>query len=171
MDIDKEIGYIKRKLKSIIKYDTIGFVYDLKYLVNQLHYFHNVLIPEEDKNGDNTFFHPPHVPKVHQVAYFNLGHGFPKELYGGHWCYVSSIFKYKYLIIPTTSVKTSSSELDPDFEISIKIKDFQNQNETRLQVSDARIVDLHRIHTNKQIYDVETERDYIKDELKRILLT
>jgi hypothetical protein len=169
MNIDEEMQKITTKLKQIVKYDTIGFIYDLKTLVGQLYNFHNELIPQEELNGNNTYFHPPKVPKVHQIAYFNLGHGYPKELYGGHWCYVVSDFKYKFLIIPTTSVKPNSSKLNPDFEIKIEAKNFKNDLETRMQVTDMRIVDLHRIHVKKELYDVTTDKKYVQNELKRIL--
>lgn len=169
MDIDKEMSDITNKLKQIVKYNTTGFVYDLKTLVGQLYHFHNELIKPNEKNGDNTYFHPPKVPKIHQIAYFNLGHGYPKELYGGHWCYVVSDYKYKYLVVPTTSVKLDSTKINPDFEIKIEAKDFKNDLETRMQVSDLRIIDLHRIHVKKEIFDVTTDRKYIEDELKRIL--
>lgn len=169
MDIDKEMNNIIAKLKQIVKYDTEGFIYDLRTLVGQLYKFHNELIPVSESNGNSTYFHPPKVPKSHQIAYFNLGHGYPKELYGGHWCYIVTDFKFKFLIVPTTSVKPASSILNPQFEIKIDVKNFKNDLETRMQVTDMRIVDLHRIHTKKDIYDVITDRKYVTNELNRII--
>lgn len=170
MDIDTRMSKITAKLKTIVKYDIDGFLYDLGQLVNDLHFFHNKLIPDTDANGDNTFYRPKQRPKEHQIAYFNLGHNYPKELYGGHWCYILKDFKYKMLIIPTTSVKPDSSPLDPNFEIKIEADGFFNDLETRVQVSDMKVVDIQRLYDSKGFFDVSTNKEYIKTELHKIIL-
>lgn len=149
--------------------DVDGFVTDLEYLVGQLSYFYNNLTPKQTGDPSTTFYKPKKLPKTHQIAYFNLTRGFPKELYGGHWCYVLKQFKSKFVIIPTTSVKEDSLKADPNFQIDIKVEGFMNGRTTRMQISDMRTVDAQRLYFNKGFYDVLTDKEYIAEEMNKIL--
>lgn len=170
MSIEKRLNGVARTLKDLENYrDVDGFVTDLEYLVGQLTYFYNRLTPRQTGDPSTTFYKPKKLPKPHQVAYFNLTRGFPKELYGGHWCYVLKYFKSKFIIIPTTSVKRNSLKADPDFQIDIKVKNFKNGLTTRMQISDMRTVDAQRLYFNKGFYDVITEKKYICEEMNKIL--
>jgi len=159
MSVDFNMQKITSKLKSIKKYDIEGFVYDLSGMVHQLWFFHNKLIPEEDENGDDTFYTPTPAPKINQLAYFNLGHGYPKELYGGHWCYIINEFKTKYLIIPTTSLK--DGKLIKESNFPIEIKDFENDSVTVARVEEIRTIDKMRIFRGKPFYDILTSKEEI----------
>lgn len=172
VDFTVQMNTITKKINEIDqeKYDVQGFVDELGYWVNDLYWFYNVIVkPGQDPSKIPFKIKPSLRPKEGQVAYFNLRRGYPKELYDGHYCYVLKDFGLKFLIIPTTSVKKDSSELNPNNEIKIEIKDFKNDYETRIQVSDIRVVDTQRFKPNKGVYDVLTEQSYIIQEIKRIL--
>ncbi|NLI89271.1 MAG: hypothetical protein GX366_02525 [Epulopiscium sp.] len=170
MNIKSRMDGVADMLGDLDNYrDVDGFVTDLEYLVGQLSYFYNNLTPKQTGDPSTTFYKPKKLPKTHQIAYFNLTRGFPKELYGGHWCYVLKQFKSKFVIIPTTSVKEDSLKADPNFQIDIKVEGFMNGRTTRMQISDMRTVDAQRLYFNKGFYDVLTDKEYIAEEMNKIL--
>lgn len=170
MNIKNRMDGVADMLGDLDNYrDVDGFVTDLEYLVGQLSYFYNNLTPKQTGDPSTTFYKPKKLPKTHQIAYFNLTRGFPKELYGGHWCYVLKQFKSKFVIIPTTSVKEDSLKADPNFQIDIKVQGFMNGRTTRMQISDMRTVDAQRLYFNKGFYDVLTDKEYIAEEMNKIL--
>ncbi|ONI46437.1 hypothetical protein AN641_00200 [Candidatus Epulonipiscioides gigas] len=169
--IQKEMKEIGEALSNMKNYpDVPGFVTDIKYQVGQLSYFYDNLAPKQTGDPSTTFYRPKKFPKVHQLAYFNLTRGFPKELYGGHWCYVFKYFKSKFIIIPTTSVKANSLPPDPEFQLDIAVSDFKNGMLTRLQLSDMRTIDIQRLYCGKGFYDVTTDREYILHNINKMLL-
>lgn len=171
MDIESQMQAITQDLKQLRNYtDVEGFVTDLKYHVGQLSYFYDHLTPKQTGDPSTTFYRPKKIPQVHQIAYFNLTRGFPKELYGGHWCYVFKYFKSKFIVIPTTSVKEDSLPPDPEFQYDIEVKDFTNGMHTRLQLSDMRTIDIQRLYCGKGFYDVITDREEIVKNVNRMLL-
>lgn len=147
-----------------------GFLEDLNYHVGQIKYFYDELTPNQTGDPSTTFYRPKQLPKIHQIAYFNLTRGFPKELYGGHWCYVFKYFKTKFIVIPTTSVKPDSLPPDKEFQMDIEVKNFTNHYITRLQIGDMRTVDIQRLYPSKGFYDVITDKQLIIDNVSRILL-
>lgn len=162
---------IMEEFNSIKNYEQKrGFLEDLNYHVGQIKYFYDELTPNQTGDPSTTFYRPKQLPKVHQIAYFNLTRGFPKELYGGHWCYIFKYFKTKFVIIPTTSVKIDSLPPDKEFQMDIEVKNFTNQYITRLQIGDMRTVDIQRLYPAKGFYDVITDRELIADNVSRILL-
>ncbi len=180
MNIFKEMWDIAIKLSNIKnmseintngrKYDKHGFLFDLKTQVEQLDLFYTKLVDENLKHNPNeTFYVLRNEPNVHQMAYINLGHGYPKELFGGHWCYILRKFRTKYLVIPSTSDDNTDIGINEDSEIPIKIKKFINNKYTTLQVRNLRCVDIQRVYKNKGYYDVETESKYIVDKLMSII--
>lgn len=151
------------------KFNKMGIYYSLKAQLNQINYFFGRLVPQQkSKNPSLTFFNPKPCPAVNQMAYFSLGYGYPKEMFGGHFCYILKDLKTKFLVIPSTSVKNDSSEKG-DYEIEIIIKNFENNMRTRLQLSDMRTVDKLRFNGKEKIYDVETDTNIIKKEMNKIL--
>jgi hypothetical protein len=167
----EDLNDVKQMLSTIRNYDANGFANQLKYWVKELHFFYNRIVPNQTNNPSTSFYEipPAQRPKEGQVAYFNLRRGYPKELYDGHYCYVLKDFGSKYVIIPTTSVKSESSILNPNFEFDIKIKDFENDLTSRMQISDIRSVDIQRLNGKRNIYDVETDREEIVKNVNRIL--
>ena len=147
-----------------------GFLEDLNYHIGQIKYFYDDLTPNQTGDPSTTFYRPKQLPKVHQIAYFNLTRGFPKELYGGHWCYIFKSFKTKLVVIPTTSVKADSLPPDKEYQMDIDVRNFTNQYITRLQIGDMRTVDIQRLYPSKGFYDVITNRERITDNISRILL-
>lgn len=173
MFVDNEEFMLKimNEFREIKNYDQKrGFLEDLNYQIGQIKYFYDELTPNQTGDPSTTFYRPKQLPKIHQIAYFNLTRGFPKELYGGHWCYIFKYFKTKFVIIPTTSVKPDSLPPDKDFQMDIKVKDFANNSVTRLQIGDMRTVDIQRLYPAKGFYDVLTDKEYITENVKRILL-
>ena len=78
-------------------YDVEKYTHSLMFQTSQLAFFFCQLV--KDHNVDHTFYHVHHKPKIHTLAYFNIGRGYPKELQDGHWCYVLKDFGYKMLIV------------------------------------------------------------------------
>lgn len=140
-------------------YDT--FIKDTKYEIGQLKFFYNNITRNQTGNPSTSFYKPKVVPESHQLAYFNLTQGFPKELRGGHWCYVLKHTKSKFIIIPCTSVKEDSTPPDPEYQMDIEIDGFPNGRKARLQFSDIRSVDVQRLYGTRGIYDIVTERGLI----------
>lgn len=167
---DEFMKKIMLEFSSIKNYEQKkGFLEDLNYHIGQMKYFYDELTPNQTGDPSTTFYRPKQIPHIHQIAYFNLTRGFPKELYGGHWCYVLKHFKTKFVIIPTTSVKMDSLPPDREFQMDIEVKDFPNCFITRLQVGDMRTVDIQRLYPAKGFYDVRTSRETIVHTVKGIL--
>lgn len=178
MDIKSKMNEIADKLISIENlplrdpnkkaYDKTGFIYDLEYLVDQIKHFYDVIVPEQGCVDNPTKARYPlyNRPKEHQLAYFNLTMGFPKELFGGHLCYVLKDLSSKYLVIPTTSVKQGREK--NKFEIEIEVIDYINDDETRLKVAEMRCVDKQRLYSDKNFYNLKTDKQKIINEIQII---
>ena len=123
MSIENNLIEMNKSLQRLEKsgiYDVEKYSYALLHQTNQLEYFYCQLV--KDGECDHTFYRVHKRPHVHNLAYFNIGRGFPKELMDGHWCYVLKDLGYKMLVIPCTSIKNDSTEVNPLFEKVIKIK-------------------------------------------------
>lgn len=107
MSVYDDLFEVGRSLANIEKtgmYDVEKYSCSIKHLTNQLEYFYCHLVPKSGRT-DNTYYHLHHRPKEHEMAYFNIGRGFPKELMDGHWCYILKDLGYKMLVIPSTCQK------------------------------------------------------------------
>ena len=113
LEMSKSLGNLE---KSGI-YDVEKFSYALLHQTKQLEYFYCQLV--KDGNCNDTFYHIKKRPHVHELAYFNIGRGFPKELMDGHWCYILKDLGYKMLVIPCTSIKEDSTIANPQYEKDI----------------------------------------------------
>jgi len=135
------------KLTQTNRYDADMLLMALHSQLNQLNYFYDTLVSKEPNNDPNsTFYNLRPNPKEHQLIYVELGRGYPKELFDVHWCY---LFKYcgtKLLIIPTTSLKATSSTDKKDYYFDIKE---ESGNMCRLRLDEIRIVDKMRVVTKK----------------------
>lgn len=164
MSIYEDLNEVTKSLVNIEKtgiYDVEKYCCSLKHLTNQLEYFYCHLVPEGSTNTDDTFYHVNRRPLEHQLAYFNIGRGFPKELMDGHWCYVLKDLGYKMLVIPSTSIKNNSKECHPNFELDIEV--FMNGKyvKSRIQLSDIRSIDVQRLDLRKNFCKVLTPRTTI----------
>ncbi|MDK2809973.1 MAG: hypothetical protein PWR27_682 [Petroclostridium sp.] len=170
MDIDKKMGEIISILKGISNYDVDGFVNQLYYWVKELEFFYNNVVPKQGGDPARAFYKvkPSQRPKEGQVAYFNLRRGYPKETYDGHYCYILKDYGFKYLVIPTTSVKEDSSSMDERFEIDIKLKGFENDRYTRLHIDDMRVVDIQRLNEKKKIYELQEDINKVSEVNEKI---
>lgn len=168
--LEEQMKQITDTLINMKNYDTEDFVNQLYYWVRDLNFFYSTLVPKQNNDKSKTFYQvaPSKLPKEGQVAYFNLRKGYPKELYDGHFCYILKSFKYKFLVIPGTSVKEDSAPIDENFEVDIYLKDFTNNLVTRLQVTDIRVVDLQRLNTKRNIYDIDESKITISEINKKV---
>lgn len=174
MTISKNVAEMEAILTKMKNYDAEQFSRQILDQVKELDFFYSNLVARNKGNASKTFYKVSPAnkrPSEGQVAYFNLRRGYPKEVYDGHYCYVLKDFKYKYLIVPLTSVKDKSSPY-PNFEFDIKIKNFTNDKVSRMQISDMRTIDIQRINENHYggtVYDVETDRQSIVDAVTKII--
>jgi hypothetical protein len=170
MSIQSNLIEMNKSLKKLEKsgiYDVEKYSYALLHQTSQLEYFYCHLV--KDGDCDQTFYHIHKRPHVHDLAYFNIGRGFPKELMDGHWCYVLKDMGYKMLVIPCTSIKSTSSPANPQFEKDIKIKTETHIAFSRIQLSDIRSIDIQRLDLRKPFYEVLTERKEIMDFVEKNL--
>lgn len=168
---EKELEEIRQsleKLEASKKYDVEKFLYSTKHLVSQLEYFYCEFVPE-DKEAEKVFYIPKIKPLEHQLAYINIGRGFPKELMDGHWCYILKDYGYKLLVIPCTSIKKDSKACNPLFEKDIKIVMNHQVTYSRLRLTDMRSIDIQRLDVRKKPCKVLSNRyEIIKFVLKNI---
>lgn len=114
MSIQNNLIEMSKALKKLEKsgiYDVEKYSYALLHQTSQLEYFYCHLVKDGDCN--QTYYHVHKRPHIHQLAYFNIGRGFPKELMDGHWCYILKDMGYKMLVIPCTSIKEDSTPANP----------------------------------------------------------
>lgn len=171
MNTEENIEKIIKSLKNLQKsgvYDVEKYSHALLHQTNQLEYFYCHLV--KDGNCNQTYYHVPKRPKVHELAYFNIGRGFPKELMDGHWCYILKDLGYKILIVPCTSIKEHSSSPNPFFEKDIEIEVDGRKERCRMQLSDVRSIDIQRLDLRKSFYKVLTNRDEILKFIKNNLI-
>ena len=88
MSVSQNNNQINKSLNKLSQtgiYDVEKYTCSLVHQTNQLEYFYCQLVEEENPEPDQTYYHVSRRPMVHQMAYFNIGRGFPKELMDGHW--------------------------------------------------------------------------------------
>lgn len=162
MEMNKSL----KKLKESGVYDVEKYSYALLHQTNQLEYFYCHLV--KDGDCDQTYYHVHKRPHIHELAYFNIGRGFPKELMDGHWCYVLKDLGYKMLIIPCTSLKGNSC--NPGFELDIDVMMENVKTKSRLQLSEIRCVDMQRLDLRKPFCNVLSTRKEIINYVEEHLL-
>lgn len=171
MSVEHNMDEMKKSLKKLEKtdcYDVEKYTYSLLHQTRQLEYFYCELLEEDHPQPDQTYYHVYRRPTVHQMAYFNIGRGFPKELMDGHWCYVLKDFGSKMLIIPCTSIKEDSPAPSAyELDISSRIRKYTIKS--RMQVSDMRVVDIQRLDMRKRFCEVITDRKEIENYIKHII--
>ena len=164
MTIENNLLEMSKSLVELEKsgiYDVEKFSYALLHQTKQLEYFYCHLV--KDGNCDETFYHINKRPHIHQLAYFNIGRGFPKELMDGHWCYVLKDLGYKMLVIPCTSIKETSTHANPQYELDIEVMAYHQKTYSRIQLSDIRSIDIQRIDLRKLFYEVLTPKEEIDE--------
>jgi len=169
MSIYDDLFEIGRSLANIEKtgmYDVTKYSCSLLHLTNQLEYFYCNLVPKGTGDCNNTYYKLNNRPKEHQLAYFNIGRGFPKELMDGHWCYILRDLGYKMLVVPCTSIKANSKPCNPNFEMDIEMINENSKCKSRIQLSDIRSIDIQRLDVRKKFCEVITDRNKILDFVK-----
>ena len=69
------------------------------------------------------------------------------------------------LIIPMTSIKSTSAQVDKDIEMIVKIKNFENEQCCKLKIHQMFCADIMRINTNKGVYELQTDFEYVKEKV------
>ena len=161
-----EMNKSLKKLEESGVYDVEKYSYALLHQTSQLEYFYCHLVKDGDCN--QTFYHVHKRPHIHELAYFNIGRGFPKELMDGHWCYILKDLGYKMLIIPCTSLKGNSC--NPGFELDIDVMMENVKTKSRLQLSEIRCVDMQRLDLRKPFCNVLSTRKEIINYVEEHLL-
>lgn len=163
-DLEGNIEEMKKYLKKLDEsglYDAEKYSRSLLHQTSQLSYFYCSLV--KDGSLSDTYYHVHKRPKEHQMAYFNIGRGFPKELMDGHWCYVVKDLGYKMLIIPCTSIKKESSPVNPHFEKDLTVLDEHGMiTHSRMQLTDLRTVDIQRLDCREPFYNVCDDQEEIR---------
>lgn len=164
-DLEGNIEELKNYLNKLDEsglYDAEKYSRSLLHQTSQLSYFYCSLV--KDGSPSDTYYHVHKRPKEHQMAYFNIGRGFPKELMDGHWCYIVKDLGYKMLIIPCTSIKKELSPLNPHFEKDLTVIDDHGLiTHSRMQLTDLRTVDIQRLDCRKPFYTVCDDREEIRN--------
>ena len=170
MSVHDNLVEISKSLENLEEtgiYDVEKYSCSLKHLTNQLEYFYCHLVKEQGRDSENTFYHLKLRPKIHQLAYFNIGRGFPKELMDGHWCYILKTVGCKSVIVPCTSIKDDNINSTYEFDIEVKMNN--KRVRSRLQLSDIRTVDNQRLDIRKRLCTVLTDEKIIKEKVKNFL--
>lgn len=164
MTIKNNLDEISKSMEELEKsgiYDVEKLSFSLMHQTKELEYFYCHLV--KDGNCDHTFYRVRKRPHPHQLAYFNIGRGFPKELMDGHWCYVIKDLGTKMLVIPCTSIKKDSAQPNDQYELDIDVENGFTRSICRIQLSDLRTVDLQRIDLRKPFFNVNTPKEEIDD--------
>ncbi|MBO6047357.1 MAG: hypothetical protein J6P61_06390 [Erysipelotrichaceae bacterium] len=159
------------RLERTHLYDVNKFTRSIAHLASQLEYFYCHLADEQGREPNQTFYYVKTRPHVHQLAYFNIGRGYPKEVMDGHYCYVLSDLGTKMVIIPCTSIKEDSQNPDPRFQKDIIVRSGNELMVCRLQLSDIRAVDIQRIDVRKDIRECVTSKAEIHKCVGSVLST
>lgn len=156
------ISHQLEALQDTKRYDVDAFLYSLSYQVKQLNYFYRDLIDKQGSNDANkTYYNLRPNPQEHQLIYVSLCRGFPKELYDGHWCYLLKDCGTKFLVIPTTSIKETSSVEEKDYYFDIEETD---GSVSRLRFDEIRMIDKMRVITKDKPYRiVKTDKEIIRE--------
>lgn len=172
MNIKSDLELLETSLKRVEQtklYDVQKYLCSLKHQTSQLEYFYCDLV-KDGRKVEDTFYHLSYRPKEGDLAYFNIGRGFPKELMDGHWCYILKDLGYKMVVIPSTSIKADSKPCHPNFEMDLEIVMDGHKSTSRMQLSDLRSVDIQRLDLRKPFCKVLTARKKIIDFVAHNLL-
>ena len=151
-------------LQSTNRYDVDALLYSLSYQMKQLNYFYKDLIDKQGSGDANkTYYNLSPAPSEHQLIYVSLCRGFPKELYDGHWCYLLKNCGTKFLVIPVTSIKETSSSEEQSYYFDITEED---NSVVRLRFDEMRTIDKMRVITKDKPYrNIKTGRTDIEQKL------
>ena len=155
----RKLNFSIRRLYEESNYDAETYTHSLVEQTHQLCFYYCFL--EQQSEGKEVFYSLKRRPKRGQLAYFNIGRGFPKELCDGHWCYVLKDHGVKMKIIPCTSIKDDSPTTF--FEMDIAIERFRGMDKVRMQFGDSRMVDAQRLDVRKPFIDVLDDHERIWD--------
>ena len=161
------------KVLSVRLFDAEAFYWNLKKMVDRIFFFHNVIGAHAStpKQLSQIKFDVPKdkMPRDGQVAYFNIEHSYPKEIFNGHWCYVFRNLGNTVLIIPLTSFKEDSAPVKDDVEMEIQVSNFCEDGASKLKIHQMFCADWLRLDQRKDPYEVTTDKAIIQEKIKNVL--
>lgn len=167
---DQKLERLKELIRNLDEvYDAQTYLGALLHQTGQMDYFYRNYDPND------VYRLGGRRPEEGEVAYFNLDAGFPKELQGGHWCYILSDMKSKMLVIPMCSVKAEmlqSGTVTHNKYIEYVNLTFENGISTvsKMSYSDMRSIDIQRIDLRKPFARIDRCRQDIADKAANIML-
>lgn len=163
------IQELEKSISSLDEvYDAHRYLTAMVYQTGQLDYYYSNFKQGED-------YMPRIRPLEGQVAYINLTCGFPKELEGGHWCYIVKDIGCKMFVIPVCSVKADSiknNDLSKSEYVDYVDVYFDSSIHTvaKISYSDARMVGVQRIDQRKPYGTVKISREHIIGRFSELML-
>ena len=178
INMDK-IEMIKRlhgligRIDRLKNFDLESFYYNFNRLVYMLERYHNSIGKNaktvKELSAIQIDIPKSNMPKEGQVAYFYIETSYPKEIYNSHWCLVLKDLGSLLVVIPLTSIKQDSNPVDKEREMTVKIKDFEEDGCSKLKINQIFSAGLMRLDQSKKIYDLQTDFSYVKQIIKNIL--
>jgi hypothetical protein len=170
MNIYKEMWKAAEKIEALedggYYPNTDKVLQGLNHQLAQLDFFYNKLVPGQGGDANKTYYNISPRPKEHQLIYVNLNRGYPKEIFDVHYCYVVKDFGAKFIVIPTTSIKPTTSVNDA-YEMMIEEAD---GTPCLLNFDEIKAIDPMRIAKGKPYRDVKTPRKDIVGKFSEIFI-
>ena len=173
MDIKNELYKQIDRILNMKNFDIINFYYNFRRMVSNLYKFHNVIgkdVNDTYKLSKLVYDIPKETrPKEGQICYFYIENSYPKEIYNSHWCLILKDFGNTMIVVPLVSIKAEANPVDVEREFIIKIKDFEETGCSKAKVQQIFSADTMRIDLSRKIYDLQTDFNYVKNNIKKIL--
>lgn len=161
--VNNRLNAIGNTLRNIDNSSIVeGFVEELFYWVQRLEFFYNTMVPQQGGNPSKTYYSLTDPAIEGKIAYVNLGRGYPKETFDGHYCYVLKDVGSKIIVIPFTSLKETSGEPVEPYEVDVLIPTINSPTfnpvkmhyNHRVHLDEIRSLDKMRVKESKGYYDI-----------------
>ena len=162
-----ELALLAEQLDETGNYNVDLLLSGLKHMLTENNFFYGKLVNMYPEKDPSRVFYDLRVNlQIHQLAYVQLGGGYPKELRGPHWCYVLKNIGQKLTVIPATSVKENSGPAREPYEFDIQEDDGMIG---RLHFDDMQSIDKMRVLETRPYKEVITPREEILEAYRRYL--
>lgn len=172
-DIIARLHKLVNRIGNLRNFDLESFYYNFNRFISVLELYHNSIGKKARTPYDLSkiqYSIPTNKrPKEGQVAYFYIETSYPNEIYNSHWCLVLKDLGNTFVVIPMTSIKRDSNPVDKNREMIVKIKDFEESGCSKLKVNQIFCASAMRLDQSKKIYNLQTNFDYVKNNIKNIL--
>jgi len=170
LNIYKEFWKLASQADSLAStkfYDVDMLINAWRHQLTSANFFYGTLVKNSPSHDANQVYYSLKTePKEHQLVYVQIGRGYSKELFDPHWCYVLKHCKTKLIVIPVTSLKSTSGTAVAPYEYDIT----ESTGRTgRLHFDDIRCIDKMRIVEKKGYINISTPRQQIENAFKIFL--